>query len=132
MKKVILYSRVSTQQQALSGQSIETQIYRLKQYAEMKEYKNIIVLTDNGLSAKNMNRPGFMKMIEMVKANEIEAIIVFSLSRFARNVIDTIKTIELLNKHSVAFHSLSESIDTSSAVGRFFVNVLSSLNQLER
>ena len=132
MKKVILYSRVSSTQQAEQGSSIDNQITRLKQYAELKEYQNIIVLTDAGISGKSVNRPAFLQLIELVKRNEVEAVIVYSLSRFARSIVDTVKMIELLNKHSVAFHSLSESIDTSSAVGRFFINVLSSLNQLER
>jgi len=131
-KKVILYVRVSHENQVTNGQSIDNQIYRLKNYAEMKGYRNVIVLSDNGISAKNMKRASFIKMIEMVRADEVEAIIVLSLSRFARNLIDTLNTLGLLNEHNVTFHSLSESVDTSTAVGRFFLTVLASLAQLER
>ena len=132
MKKVILYVRVSTQQQALNGYSIDTQIDKLRSYAKLKDYENIIVLSDNGFSGKNTSRPSFKRMIELVEKNEVEAIIIYSISRFARNIVDTLKTIELLNKHSVAFHSLTENIDTTSATGRFFINILASLSQLER
>lgn len=132
MKQVILYGRVSTQQQALHGYSIEAQIKKMKQYAELKEYKNIILLTDSGYSGKNMNRPGFIRMIEMVKQNEVEAIIIYSISRFARNIIDTLKTIELLNRYNIAFHSITENIDTSTAMGRFFITTIANIAQLER
>ncbi len=130
MKKVILYSRVSTEQQVINGHSIETQINNLKNYAELKGYTNTVILTDEGLSGKNTNRSSFIKMMEMVKKNEVEAIIVYSLGRFARSVVDTIKAIDILNKHSVSFHSLTENIDTSTAIGRFFTTILASLAQL--
>lgn len=129
MKAVILYARCSTDKQEYS---IQVQVSKLKYYAKLKGYKNIIVLTDKGYSGKNTTRPAFIRMIEMVKRNEVEAIIIYSLSRFARNIIDTLKTIEVLNTYSVAFHSLTESIDTNTAIGRFFITTIANIYQLER
>jgi site-specific DNA recombinase len=132
MKQVVLYSRVSTIGQVTNGQSLSNQISRLRQYCALKNYTNIIVLTDNGVSAKDTKRPAFQKMLELVKQNKVESIIVYSLSRFSRSVSDCLNTIQMLNKYNVSFHSLSEDINTDSPIGRFFLVILSGLSQMER
>jgi len=68
----------------------------------------------------------------MVKNKECDGVVVYSLSRFSRCVVDTLSSIQLMNDNGITFHSLSENIDTSSPNGRFFLTILSSLSQLER
>ncbi|MGE5418509.1 MAG: recombinase family protein [Accumulibacter sp.] len=132
MSVAIIYLRVSTSKQAETGFSLDNQLSRLQAYALVHNYTNVKVISDEGISGRSTkNRVGFNEMIELVKSKECSAIIVYSLSRFARNVKDTIETIDLLNKYGVSFHSLTESIDTNTAVGRFFLTTLSALAQLE-
>ncbi|HEX2866981.1 MAG TPA: recombinase family protein [Ignavibacteriales bacterium] len=132
MSVAVIYLRVSTSKQAETGFSLENQLSRLQAYALVHNYTNVKVISDEGISGRSTkNRVGFNEMIELVKSRECSAIIVYSLSRFARNVKDTIETIDLLNKYGVSFHSLTESIDTTTAVGRFFLTTLSALAQLE-
>ena len=132
MKTTIIYIRVSTSQQAENGLSLENQLKRLREYCKYHGFQNIIEISDEGISGKSTNRPGFQKMIELAKKHQIDNVIVYSLSRFARNTIDTIKTMNLFNKLDVSFHSITESLDTSTAIGRFFISTLASLSQLER
>ncbi len=131
-KSTVIYTRVSTGGQVLNGVSLENQVERCKNYASIHQFTNVIVLSDEGISGKNSNRPGFQKLLDMISKNEIENVIVYSLSRFARNIIDTVNTIQLMNKKEISFHSITESIDTSTAVGRYFLFTLSALAQLER
>ena len=132
MKTAVLYCRVSTEIQASQGVSILNQQQLLKNYANQNGYDKIIELADEGFSGKNTNRPGFTKMLELVKQKKINSVIVYSLSRFARNTMDTLRTIDALTKNNVTFISLSEKIETDTAVGKFFISVLASLSELER
>jgi len=131
-KSIVAYSRVSTEGQAAQGVSIQNQQQLLRKYAIENGYENIIELADEGFSGKNTNRPGFNKLIELVKQKKINAVVVYSLSRFARSTVDTLKILELLTKNNVIFVSLSEKIETDSAVGKFFLSVVASLSELER
>lgn len=132
MKNTIIYIRVSTQRQVEHGKSIENQLKRLRDYCSFNNFENIIEISDEGISGKNQNRVGFKKMMNLIKNHQVDNVVVYSLSRFGRNTIDTIQTIELFNKLNVSLHSLTENLDTSSSIGRFFISILSSLSQLER
>jgi site-specific DNA recombinase len=135
MKKTIIYSRVSTTMQLNNGEhhSLDHQLSKMTTYCKANELKNICHLQDAGISGKNIkDRPAFQKMLVMVKNNEIDNIIVGSLSRFARNVRDVLDCIELFNRHNIRFISLNEAIDTKSAYGKFILTVFSALNQMER
>jgi site-specific DNA recombinase len=132
MKTAVLYCRVSTENQATQGVSIKNQQQLLRNYANQNGYTEFIEIADEGFSGKNINRPGFTQMLDLVKQKKINSVIVYSLSRFARNTMDTLRTIEVLTKHNVTFISLSEKIETDTAVGKFFISVLASLSELER
>ena len=58
--------------------------------------------------------------------------IVYKLDRLSRRVLDTLNLIELMKKHKVVFHSITDSIDTKTAMGKFFLNIMASLAQMER
>lgn len=128
---ILAYSRVSTEGQAIQGVSIKNQQQLLRNYAEQNGYDNVIEIADEGYSGKNTNRPGFTKMMELVKQKKIDAVVVYSLSRFARNTVDTLKTIELFNKNDVTFISLSEKIESNTPSGKFFLGVISALQECE-
>ena len=83
-KKVIvgLYPRVSTEDQSRFGHSLDEQECRMKQLCEFKNYEIFKVYREEGVSAKNTNRPKFQEMIEDVKQGKINKIIIFKLDRF--------------------------------------------------
>jgi len=131
MKRIVTYLRCSTSHQ-LDGHSIHNQRMRIKHYCELHGLNISAEIVDESVSGKNSNREGYMRLMEMIEGNDCDGVVVYSLSRFSRNVMDTLTSIEKMNQKGISFYSITESIDTSSANGRFFLTILSSLSQLER
>jgi len=131
MGKIVSYLRCSTSYQ-LEGHSIDNQRLKIKQYCDLHNLDLIEEIVDEGVSGKTSKRDGYIKLMQIVDNNGCDGVVVYSLSRFSRNTMDTLSSIERMNKKGITFHSLSESIDTSSPNGRFFLTILSSLSQLER
>ncbi len=131
MNKIVSYLRCSTSYQ-LEGHSIDNQRLKIKQYCELHNLILSEEIVDEGVSGKTSKREGYMKLLEIIENGGCDGVIVYSLSRFSRNTMDTLSSIEKMNQKGITFHSLSESIDTSSPNGRFFLTILSSLSQLER
>lgn len=130
--KALGYVRVSTDEQAREGISLDNQKAKIESYCTLHDLELVGIVEDAGKSGKDLNREGIQQLMELVKKHRTHAIVVYKLDRLSRRVIDTLTLIELFQKHSVAFHSLTESIDTSSALGKFFLNVMASLAQMER
>lgn len=111
--KVALYARVSSDQQAEKNNSIPSQLRLLHEYADkhnMTVYKEYV---DEGESALSVNRPAFLEMISETKKKfpPFQAILVWKLSRFARNRQDSILYKSLLKKRGIDVISISEPID---------------------
>jgi site-specific DNA recombinase len=90
------------------------------------------IIEDAGKSGKDLNREGVQELIQKVKDKRIGAVLVYKLDRLSRKVIDTLNLIELMKKNHVEFHSIIDSIDTKTAMGKFFINIMASLAQMER
>lgn len=132
MKKTIGYIRVSTTMQANDGSSLDNQKDKIVAYAKANGLELSEIISDEGISAyRGSKRNGYDKIMDMIKDKEVDNIIVYSLSRFSRNIISTLQAVEMMNKSSVAFHSISEKIDTSSPQGKFFLTIISALAQME-
>lgn len=130
--KVLGYARVSTDDQARDGVSIDAQVERVTAYCIAKDWDLVNVVIDGGVSAKTLNRSGLQNIIAEVKDENIDAVIVYKLDRLTRSVVDLNKLIELFDKYNVALVSLVESLDATSATGRLMLNLLASVSQWER
>lgn len=129
MKKALIYIRVSHKNQVEHGHSLENQLDKLKKYVAYKGYELVKTIEDRGISGTSTQRDGFQEM--MTTLPEIDVVVVYSLSRLSRSVIDTLQTIEIFTKNNVEFHSLNENIDTSNSRGKFFLTVMSALAEME-
>ena len=127
------YVRVSTVGQATDGCSLSMQEAKIRAYASFYELDLVDIIVDAGLSGKNLTgRPGAQKMLELVRTKKVDAIIIYSLSRLGRSTIDLLETAELLKKHKVSLHSITENLNTETALGSFFFTLISALAEMER
>ena len=132
-KRVFLYVRVSTQEQAKEGYSIDEQIDRLKDYARAKGWIVVNVYVDGGYSGSNTNRPALKDMIKDVEAKKGDCVIVYKLDRLSRSQKDTLELIEdYFLTNNVDFVSMTENFDTSTPFGKAMIGILSVFAQLER
>jgi site-specific DNA recombinase len=131
--KVVIYVRVSTQEQAKEGYSIGEQIDRLTKYCEAMGWEVLKVYTDPGFSGADTNRPGLQSMLKVVRRNKTDKVVVYKLDRLSRSQKDTLELIEdEFLSHGVDFVSMSENFDTSTPFGRAIVGILAVFAQLER
>jgi site-specific DNA recombinase len=132
MKKAGIYIRVSTEEQ-VENYSIPAQTDRLTNFCKAKDYTLVKKYVDPGHSGSCLNRPGMQELIMDVKNKNIDVLIVHKLDRLSRSQKDTLYLIEdVFIPNDVAFISMNESFDTSTAFGRAMVGILSVFAQLER
>jgi DNA invertase Pin-like site-specific DNA recombinase len=112
--------------------SLDNQRAKVASYAALNDFDLVSIIADEGISAKSLKRVGIQTVIELVKGGKVDAVIVLKLDRLSRSVIDTLGLLNLFDKKNVAFHSIQDKVDTKTATGRFFLNILSSLSQMER
>ena len=131
-KQAIGYVRVSTEQQATEGVSLEAQAARIRAYAALNELDLAAIYTDAGLSGKRSdNRPQLQAALD--HATRIGGVlVVYSLSRLARSTRDTLAIAERLEKGNADLASLSEKIDTTTAAGKMVFRMLAVLAEFER
>ena len=132
MIKAIGYIRVSTDEQAKEGFSLENQEQKIRDYCKLKDFEIVEIIQDAGVSAKNLRRPGVQKVIEMAEEKMIDAVIVYKLDRMFRSTVDALETTKQFDKLNVSFHSIEETIDTKSAMGKFFFTLTAALAEMER
>jgi DNA invertase Pin-like site-specific DNA recombinase len=132
MAKAIGYIRVSTEEQVREGISLENQRAKIEIYCSLNDLELAEILEDAGKSGKDLNREGMQALMDRIKGRSIDAVVVYKLDRLSRRVRDTLSLMDLIEKKSVAFHSITEKIDTKSAMGKFFLNIMASMNQWER
>jgi site-specific DNA recombinase len=128
----LAYCRVSTEEQAEEGFSIDGQADKLRAYSALRDLGQVTVIADPGLSGKNMQRPGLQQVLAAVEAGHVSHVLVWRLDRLSRNLGDLILLADLFGSHEVALHSINENLDLSSAAGRMFYNVLGSFAQYFR
>jgi site-specific DNA recombinase len=131
--RIAIYVRVSTQEQAKEGYSINEQIDRLKKYADAHGWIVVKIYTDAGHSGANQERPALQDMILDVQAGRIDKVLVYKLDRLSRSQKDTLELIEdVFLKNDCDFESMTEKFDTSTSFGRAMVGILAVFAQLER
>lgn len=131
MRKAIGYIRVSTEQQAEQGVSIETQQAKIEAWCELNEYELTGIYDDAGISGMSMkNRPQLQAALAAVKKDM--ALVVYSFSRLARSSDDLIATAKQLEKRGADLVSISERIDTTGAAGKMLFRILAVLAEFER
>lgn len=127
------YVRVSTDEQAMEGQSLENQSARIKAYAESQGWDLIEIYREEGYSGKVIDRPELSKLIENIKAGKFDVILVYKVDRLTRKQKDLWYLLEdVFEARGVGFKSVIEPFDTTTAQGKAFLGMLAVFAQLER
>lgn len=132
INKVAIYIRVSTDDQAKEGFSLPAQEKKLRAFCQSREPEWEIqdIYIDDGYSGRNTNRPEYKRMMfENIK--EWDGVLCVKMDRMHRNSKNFIEMMEYLNKHDKEFVSSQESFDTSNAMGRFVMDIIQRIAQLE-
>lgn len=134
IKRVAIYIRVSTLDQAQNGYSLEAQEKALRKWCEEKGHAVYDLYADRGISGKDIkHRPGMGRLLEDAKDGKFDIVLFWALSRFTRSVSDLYDAMSSFKKWDIAMISYTEAaFDTSTPMGRAMIGIVGVFAQLER
>lgn len=130
--KVAIYSRVSTEEQAKEGLSVDAQIEKCKSFCNARDWEIFKIYKDAGYSAGSLKRPALELLLRDAQEKKFDIILVYKIDRFSRKLRDLILVLEELKEQGINFTSVTEQIDTTSAMGEAFFQIIGVFAQLER
>lgn len=130
--RAAIYVRVSTDEQAKEGYSIEAQINTLTLYAHSYSYQVVNIYKDEGISGKSNERPGLKAMLRDAGNKQFDIVLVWKISRLSRNLRSLLNIVDALDELEISFISQSETFNTSTPVGRMTLQILGSIAEFER
>lgn len=134
IRRVGLYGRVSTDEQALRGFSIEAQVDALQEYAKENNLKIVDVYLDEGISGAKppLKRPDLQRLLNDVEAGKIDMILFTKLDRWFRSVKEYFKVQDILDNNKVEWKAIQENYDTTTANGQMAITIFLAVAQNER
>ncbi len=129
--KIAIYTRVSTEDQARDGYSIEVQQEYLLDHAKRLGWEVYKIYTDDE-SGYSLDRPALKEMLQDAKAKKFELIITYKLDRFSRKLKDLLNIVDELEGFGVAYKSATEPFDTTTSAGKLMFQQLGSFAEFER
>ncbi len=127
--RAALYVRVSTEDQAREGYSLDAQERRLQAYCRMRSWDIGGLYRDEGCSGRNTNRPEYQRMMSEMGSWDI--LLVLKMDRIHRNSVNFTLMMDDLRNNGKEFNSLQEKFDTTTAMGRFVMDTMQRIAQLE-
>ncbi len=129
MALVAIYTRVSTEDQAKEGFSLAAQRERLEAYCRARDWRVAATYVDDGYSGRDIRRPAYHRMME--ERESWDTILVLKMDRIHRNSRNFMDMMDNLRSWGKDFVSATESLDTSTAMGRFVMDIIQRIAQLE-
>jgi len=121
-----IYARVSTKEQ-----DVDKQVDELVDYCKRNNY-DYELFVDKGVSGNKESRPQFNKLMDEVRLNKIDLVVVYKIDRLARSMQHFLKIIQELKNKNIGFISITQPIDTTSSTGELLMNILACFAQFER
>ncbi|OGS62120.1 MAG: site-specific recombinase [Euryarchaeota archaeon RBG_19FT_COMBO_69_17] len=129
MVRVAIYTRVSTEDQAKEGFSLGAQRERLEAYCTARDWEIVATYVDDGYSGRDTRRPAYQRIME--ERDRWDTILVIKMDRIHRNSRNFMEMMDNLRSWGKDFASATESLDTSTAMGRFVMDIIQRIAQLE-
>lgn len=131
MERVALYVRVSTEEQAINGDSVEAQKEELIEYAKKQCYDVIGYYIDDGYSATTLKRPNLQRLLIDIEAGKVDLVLFTKIDRWSRGVRNYYKLQDILEKHNVTWNAIFERYNTTTAEGQLHINIMLSVAENE-
>lgn len=133
VKRVAIYARVSTTEQAVEGYSIDEQQRLLTEWCEKNGYIVYEVYADRGISGKSIKkRPALVKLLEDAQNKKFDVVLVWKTNRLARNILDLLKIEKMFDQNYISFRSYTENHETETAPGKLQFHMLAAIAEFER
>jgi len=124
-KRAVLYTRVSSEEQSLTGLSIEAQLRETRDFAQKKEWRVVEEYVDRGYSGRTDKRPEFRRMIKDARGGRFDVLVVHKLDRFSRSVLDILKYWRDLHQdYQIGFVSITEQFDFTTPQGQLQFHIM--------
>jgi DNA invertase Pin-like site-specific DNA recombinase len=135
--KAVCYIRVSTEEQANSGVSLEAQEDKLLAYCKMQGLDVVEIVREEGVSASKplYTRPQGARIKALIENNQVEHVVALKLDRLFRDAIDALSMTKEWDNKGIALHLVDmggQAINTKTAMGRFFLGTMAGFAELER
>ena len=130
--KVSLYLRVSTEDQAKEGYSLEVQREYLESFAKREGFEIFKIYQDDGISGYTTERPVLKQLLKDAKQKKFNLVLVYKIDRFSRNLRDLLNLVDELSAYGVGFKSATEPFDTTTSAGKLMFQQLGSFAEFER
>jgi len=127
MKKVAIYLRVST-----SSQTVESQRLELEAYCQRQGWVITQTYEDAGISGTKYDRPALQQMLKDSAKGKFEILVIFKIDRLARSTSDLLNILQQLKSNGVDFISTTQSIDTTTSMGKMVLTFLGAIAEFER
>ena len=125
--QTIAYARVSTLEQSQNSHALEQQVARLKSFG----VELVLIDVESGREGKESDRPNFQKMMEWVRQRLVGQVVITRLDRLSRSLPTLRKVLDEFQKFNCTLIALDDNIDISTAAGKFHVNMLGALAEME-
>lgn len=125
--RAAIYCRVSS-----DAQTVDNQLLELRTYAATRQWTVTGEHLDEGISGSKDRRPALDALMAEARRGRLDVICVWSLDRFGRSLAHVVTAVQELHERGVAFVSLKEGLDLSTAAGRLQLHILSALGEFER
>lgn len=126
-KRAAIYARVST-----ADQDPELQVRELRAYVEKRGWTLTAQFVDHGVSGAKDSRPELNKLVTAARKGKLDAIVVWKFDRFARSTRHLVTALDEFRDLAVDFVSVTEAIDTSTALGRAMFTIVGAIAEFER
>jgi DNA invertase Pin-like site-specific DNA recombinase len=135
--KAVCYIRVSTEEQVRGGVSLAAQEERLLAYCKLAGLEPVAVIREEGVSGSKPlgARPGGIELLKMVAQKKACHVVALKLDRLFRDAEDALHQTKAWDKAGAALHLVDmggQTLNTGSAMGRFFLNMMAGFAELER
>ncbi len=133
IKKVAIYSRVSTVEQAEEGCSLDEQERLIREYCTNHHMEVVEVYQDAGISGKDIeHRPAIQQLLKDAKEKKFNLVMSWKINRLSRKLLDAIKIVDTLEKYGIGYQSYSEQFESNTPSGKMQFQMMALVGEFER